>query len=297
MEPTFPYFMLILKIVLIVLFASIPFILGILVNTISKHRKIFLITGKVVSILFTLLILGLFSIPILYDGDYLNIPRLYHVLGSLICGLLTSALPILTFYLTISKKTIKKKIGLFALSFIFFFFILSIFEKFETRALGFAFETERTEVSIDKFYKDNPETDRNSDINLHIFVRNGIEDFTANISMYKDSITLETFELSFIAKDSLKNNRCYRNDLPRDLVQDIIEEITHYQPEFEYSLIADLCLHPSASIILANNQKATAIELELPDLDGFHPKAQRLVKKINDLIKNSKIDPTKGCRS
>lgn len=289
--------MLILKIVLIVLFASIPFILGILVNTISKHRKIFLITGKVVSILFTLLILGLFSISILYDGDYLNIPRLYHVLGGLICGLLTSALPILTFYLTISKKTKKKKFGLLAFSFIFFLFILSIFEKFETRALGFVFETERTEVSIDKFYKDNPETDRNSDINLVAFMSNGVEWYTAIISVYRDSTTLETFESSFIAKDSLKNNRCYRNDLPRDLVQDIIEEVTHYQPEIEYTAYSDLCIHPSASIEMAYNKKATAIELKLPDLDGFHPKAQRLVKKINNLIKNSKIDPTKGCRN
>ena len=83
--------------------------------------------------------------------------------------------------------------------------------------------------------------------------------------------------------------------MPRDLVQDIIEEITYYQPEIEYTWVGDLCFHPFAFVELANNKNATTIKLHLPDIDEFHPNAQRLVKKINSLVNDSKIDPTKGC--
>ena len=296
MEPTESLFTTILKIASIVLFATIPFILGILVNTIPKHRKGFLTAGKVVSVILTLFILGAFSIPIIHDND-LNIPRHYYVLGCLICGLLVSVLPISTFYITISKMTKKKRFGFLAISFFIFFFTLSAFEELEKRAFGFVYETERTETTLDEFYKDYPYIDKNSDVNILVFMADRVKLFTANMSVYKDSITLKTIATTIHVHSEWESDSCYSNDLPRDLVQDIIEEIANYQPEIEYASYADLCLHPTASIILANKQKATAIELGLTNLDDFHPKAQRLVKKINDLIKNSKIDPTKGCRN
>lgn len=296
MEPTESLFSPIFKIVFIVLFASIPFMLGILVNVIVKHHKFFLITGKIISVLLSLIILVLFGLTFIYSDD-ISFSRLYYGLACLICGLFVSVLPISTFYLTISKKTKKKKFGIFAISFIFFFSCLSAFEFITIRAFSFVFETERTEISIDKFYKDYPDTDRNSDINLHIFMTNGAESFTANISMYKDSISLKTIEITYIAPNNWQTDSCYRNDLPPDLVQDIIEEIIHYQPEIEYNLYADLCMHPSISIELANNKKTTAIELKFPDLDAFHPNAQRIAKKINDLVKPSKFNSPKGCRN
>ena len=85
--------------------------------------------------------------------------------------------------------------------------------------------------------------------------------------------------------------------MPLDLVQDIIDEIIYYEPEIEYAMIGDFCSHPSLSIELADNKNAKMVKLHLPDLDGFHPNAQRLAKKINNLIEDSKIDPTKGCRN
>lgn len=296
MEPTDFFFLTILKIASIVLFAIIPFVLGILFNTIPKHRKGFLIAGKVVSVLLSLSILVLFSIPIIHD-NYLNIPRLYYVLGCLICGLLISILPISTFYITISKTTKKKRFGFLAISFIIFFLISSAVERLENRAFSFVYETERTEMSLEEFYKDYPDADKNSDINLLVFMANGVEWFDAYISVYKDSITLKTIATIVHFEGKNEIDSCYSNDLPRDLVQDIIEDVVHYQPEIEYASYTDICLHPSETIVLANNKKATTIKLGLPDLDGFHPKAQRIAKKINDLVKNSKIDPTKGCKN
>ena len=116
-----------------------------------------------------------------------------------------------------------------------------------------------------------------------------------NISVYKDSIILKTIESNYIGDGKSEIDSCYRNDLPPDLTQDIIEEITYYQQETDYSPFADACLHPSASIELADNRNATTIKLDLPDIDEYHPNAQRLVKKIKSLAKNSKINPTKGC--
>lgn len=297
MEPTSPFFMPILKFASIIVFASIPFVLGILFNTIPKYRKGFFIAGKVVSALLTLFILGLavFFIHI-HDGDP-NIPQHYYILGCSICTMLFSALPVSTFYFTIRKTTKKKRLGFLATSFIVSFFTLSASEELENRAFGFEYKTERTEMSLDEFYKEYPEADRSSDINLLVFMADGGKWFDAYISVYKDSITLKTISTIVHFEGKNEIDSCYSNDLPRDLVQDIIEEVTHYQPEIEYASYADLCLHPSESIVLANNKKATAIKLGLPDLDGFHPKAQRIAKKINDLVKNSKIDPTKGCRN
>jgi len=54
-------------------------------------------------------------------------------------------------------------------------------------------------------------------------------------------------------------------------------------------------MHPHASIELANNKNATTIKLNLPDIDEYHPNAQRLARKIKSLAKDSKINPTKGC--
>ncbi len=119
--------------------------------------------------------------------------------------------------------------------------------------------------------------------------------FTANISVYKDSIILKTIESEYFGDSKSEIDSCYRNNLPPDLIQDIIEEITYYQQEIEYSSFADMCLHPSATIDLVNNKNATTIKLHLPDIDEFHPNARRLVKKINSLVNDSKIDPTKGC--
>ncbi|MBR6125077.1 hypothetical protein IKQ19_16040, partial [Candidatus Saccharibacteria bacterium] len=155
--------------------------------------------------------------------------------------------------------------------------------------------TEREEQSINEFYTDHPEADKNSDINVFASLSAGIEWLTVNISVYKDSITLKTIESNYIGDGKSEIDSCYRNDLPPDLTQDIIEEITYYQQETDYSPFADACLHPHASIELANNKNATTIKLDLPDIDEYHPNAQRLAKKIKSLAKDSKINPTKGC--
>ena len=189
----------------------------------------------------------------------------------------------------------KQRTCYLALSFIAFFAILSGFEFLYNRAFGFVFQTEREEQSINEFYTDHPEADKNSDINVFASLSAGIEWLTVNISVYKDSIILKTIESNYIGDGKSEIDSCYRNDLPPDLIQDIIEEITYYQQEIEYSPFADACLHPHASIELANNKNATTIKLDLPDIDEYHPNAQRLVKKIKSLAKDSKINPTKGC--
>ena len=203
--------------------------------------------------------------------------------------------PYLHFTLLHAKKTKKQRTCYLALSFIAFFVILSGFKFLYNRAFGFVFQTEREEQSINEFYTDHPEADKNSDINVFASIQNGVREFTANISVYKDSIILKTIESKYIGDSNPEIDSCYRNDLPPDLIQDIIEEITYYQQEIEYSPFADACLHPSASIELADNRNATTIKLYLPDLDEYHPNARRLAKKIASLVNDSKINPTKGC--
>lgn len=301
MEPTEPLFAIIAKIVLIIIFAIIPFVFGIFVNISTKHRKAFLIAGRVVSILSAIFIAVILTVGTLYATEDSYEVRPFYIYACYFCGLTIAFLPLSTFYFITCQKTKKRKACYLTISFIAFFLILSGLEFLYNRAYGFAFETERQELSINDFYTNNPEADKNSDINLHIFIQDWGSgkclSLIANISVYKDSITLKTEESCFSGNNTSETNSCYRNDLPPDLVQDIIDEITYYEPEIEYSWFTDLCLHPSLSIELADNKKATAIELNLPDLDGFHPNAQRIAKKINNLIEDSNVDPTKGCRN
>ena len=293
MEPTEPLFAIIAKIVLIIIFAIIPFVFGILVNISTKHRKAFLIAGRGVSILSAIFIAVILTVGTLYATEDSYEVRPFYIYACYFCGLTIAFLPLSTFYFITCQKTKKRKACYLTISFIAFFLILSGLEFLYNRAYGFAFETERQELSINEFYTDHPEADKNSDINILASFGEGVVWLTADISVYKDSITLKTV----IINDDQKPDSCYHNDLPLDLVQDIIDEIIYYEPEIEYSWVTDLCLHPSLSIELADNKKAKAIELNLPDLDGFHPNAQRIAKKINNLIEDSNVDPTKGCRN
>ena len=298
MEPTEPLFAIIAKIVLIIIFAIIPFVFGIFVNISTKHRKAFLIAGRVISILLAIFIAVILTVGTLYATEDSYEVRPFYIYACYFCGLTIAFLPLSTFYFITCQKTKKRKACYLTISFIAFFLILSGLEFLYNRAYGFAFETERQELSINDFYTNNPEADKNSDINLHIFIQDWGSSgkcLIANISVYKDSITLKTIESNYIGGGKSEIDSCYRNDLPPDLIQDIIEEITYYQQEIEYSPFADACLHPLASIELANNKNATTIKLDLPDIDEYHPNAQRLAKKIKRLAKDSKMDPTKGC--
>ena len=294
MEPTEPLFAIIAKIVLIIIFAIIPFVFGIFVNISTKHRKAFLIAGRVVSILSAIFIAVILTVGTLYATEDSYEVRPFYIYACYFCGLTIAFLPLSTFYFITCQKTKKRKACYLILSFIAFFVILSGFEFLYNRALGFVFQTEREELSINEFYTDHPEADKNSDINIFASL-SADEWLTVNISVYKDSITLKTIESNYIGDGKSEIDSCYHNDLPPDLIQDIIEEITYYQPEIEYNWAADLCLHPHASIELANNKNATTIKLDLPDIDEYHPNAQRLAKKIKSLAKDSKMDPTKGC--
>ena len=294
MEPTDAFFMTIVKIVLITIFAIIPFILGVFSNIFFKHSKAFFIAGKTVSILLAIFT-ALFLTSVLFATDWSDSTQRPYILAWYACGLVIAIFPLSIFYFTTCKKTKKQRIRYFTISFITFSLILSGFEFLYNRAFGFIFQTERHELSINDFYSNHPEADKNSDINIFTSIQNGADEFTANISVYKDSITLKATELHYISSEKSQTDSCYRNDLPSDLIQDIIEEITYYQPEIEYTWVADLCFHPFASIEFANNKNATAIKLDLPNIDEYHPNAQRLAKKINSLVKDSKIDPTKGC--
>ncbi|SMP45802.1 hypothetical protein [Fibrobacter sp. UWB10] len=295
MEPTEPLFAIIAKIVLIIIFAIIPFVFGIFVNISTKHRKPFLIAGRVVSILSAIFIAVGHSVVIAYSIVIPMDAWPFYVYACCFCGLTMGVLPLSTFYFTTSKKSKKRRACYLAISFIAFSLILSGYEASYNRAYGkIAYQTERQDLSINDFYANHPEADKNGEINVSASLYNGGEWLTANISVYKDSIVLKTKEHHY---DISETDSCYRNDLPPNQVQDIIEEIIYYEPEIEYSQGKDMCLHPSATIELADNKKATTVKLLLPDLDGYHPNAQRLVKKINNLIKDSKFDPTKGCRN
>ena len=295
MEPTETLFMIILKIVLIIIFAIIPFLFGVFSNISTKFHKVFFIAGRIISILLAISIAAGLSVGIVFVTENAFEARPSYIYACYFCGLITAFIPLSTFYFTTCKKTKKQRASYLIISFATYFLILSGFEFLYNRAFGFVFQTEREELSINEFYTDHPEADKNSDINVFASIQNGVREFTANISVYKDSIILKTIESKYIGDSNPEIDSCYRNDLPPDLIQDIIEEITYYQQEIEYSPFADACLHPSASIELADNRNATTIKLYLPDLDEYHPNARRLAKKIKSLVKDSKIDPTKGC--
>ena len=295
MEPTEILFMTILKIILIIIFSIIPFLLGVFANISTKHHRAFLITGRIVSILLAIFIAVILSFFITFAIDESHSTQQTYILACYACGLTVAFLPLSTFFFTTCKKTKKQRVRYLIISFVTFFLILSGFEFLHNRAFGYVFQTERYELSINEFYTDHPKADKNSDINIFASIQNGVSVFTANISVYKDSIILKTIESNYIGDGKSEIDSCYRNDLPPDLIQDIIEEITYYQQEIEYSSFADMCLHPSATIDLVNNKNATTIKLHLPDIDEYHPNAQSLVKKINSLVNDSTIDPTKGC--
>lgn len=294
MELTETLALLIGTIAFVIIFAIIPFILGVFVNNSTKHRKAFRITGRVVSILLAIFIAVGYSVGIAYSIEIPIDAWPFYVYACCFCGLTMGFLPLSTFYFTTCKKSKKRRACYLAISFIAFSLIFSGYVVLYNRVYGkISYQTERLELSINEFYTDHPEADKNSDINIFASLSEGVERLTADISVYKDSITLKTV----IINDDRKPDSCYHNDLPLDLVQDIIDEIIYYEPENEYAMIGDFCSHPSLSIELADNKNAKMVKLYLPDLDGFHPNAQRLAKKINNLIEDSKIDPTKGCRN
>ena len=295
MEPTYALFMTIAKLVLIIIFAIIPFLFGVFSNISTKFHKVFFIAGRIISILLAISIAAGLSVGIVFVTENSFEVRPSYIYACYFCGLITAFIPLSTFHFTTCKKTKKQRTCYLALSFIAFFLILSGFEFLHNRAFGFVFQTEREEQSINEFYTDHPEADKNSDINVFASLSAGIEWLTVNISVYKDSIILKTIESNYIGDGKSEIDSCYRNDLPPDLIHDIIEEITYYQQEIEYNWAADLCMHPHGSIELANNKNATTIKLNLPDIDEYHPNAQRLARKIKSLAKDSKINPTKGC--
>lgn len=292
--------MTIAKLVLIIIFAIIPFLFGVFSNISTKFHKVFFIAGRIISILLAISIAAGLSVGIVFVTENAFEARPSYIYACYFCGLITAFIPLSTFYFTTCKKTKKQRACYLTLSFIAFFVILSGSEFLYNRAFGYVFQTERFELSINDFYSNHPEADKNSDINIFASIQNGEDEFTANISVYKDSITLKATELRYISSEIISSEKsqkdsCYRNDLPRDLVQDIIEEIAYYQPEIEYTWVGDLCFHPFAFVELANNKNATTIILKLPDIDEYHPNAQRLAKKFASLVNDSKIDPTKGC--
>lgn len=298
MEPTETLILFIGKIALIIIFAIIPFILGIFVNIFTKFRKAFLIAGRVISILLAISIAAGYSVGIAYSIEIPIDAWPFYVYACCFCGLTMGFLPLSTFYFTTCKKSKKRRACYLAISFIAFSLIFSGYVVLYNRAYGkIAYQTERLELSIKDFYTDHPEADKNSEINVLASFFDGDEWLTANMSVYRDSVVLKTIEHNYIGNAKSKTDSCYRNDLPLNLVQDIIDEIIYYKPEVEYSQSADVCIHPSATIELADNKNAKMVKLYLPDLDGFHPNAQRLARKINNLIEDSKIDPTKGCRN
>lgn len=238
MEPTDALFMIIVNIVLFIIFAIIPLLLGIFANISTKHPRAMFIAGKTVSILLTIITVISLSISVIYAINEQDSTQRPYIFAWCICWLLIAIFPLSTFDLTTSKKTKKQKTYYLTISFITFFLILSGSEFLYNRAFGYVFQTERFELSINDFYSNHPEADKNSDINIFASIQNGEDEFTANISVYKDSITLKATELRYISSEiisseKLQKDSCYRNDLPRDLVQDIIEEITYYQPEIE----------------------------------------------------------------
>ena len=111
MEPTEPLFAIIAKIVLIIIFAIIPFVFGIFVNISTKHRKAFLIAGRVVSILSAIFIAVILTVGTLYATEDSYEVRPFYIYACYFCGLTIAFLPLSTFYFITCQKTKKRKLG------------------------------------------------------------------------------------------------------------------------------------------------------------------------------------------
>ncbi|MBR6126022.1 hypothetical protein IKQ19_20935, partial [Candidatus Saccharibacteria bacterium] len=175
MEPTYAFFMTIVKLVLIIIFAIIPFLFGVFSNISTKFHKVFFIAGRIISILLAISIAAGLSVGIVFVTENAFEARPSYIYACYFCGLITAFIPLSIFHFTTCKKTKKQRTCYLALSFIAFFVILSGFEFLYNRALGFVFQTEREEQSINEFYTDHPEADKNSDINVFASLSAGIE--------------------------------------------------------------------------------------------------------------------------
>ena len=120
MEPTETLILFIGKIALIIIFAIIPFILGIFVNIFTKHRKAILIAGRVISILLAISIAAFFSVGIAYIPEEPLFVRPPYVYEFCFCGLTMGFLPLSTFYFT------KKAKGLLSRHFVYSILLYSI---------------------------------------------------------------------------------------------------------------------------------------------------------------------------
>lgn len=291
MEPTDSYFIFIFNIAVLVILALIPWAAGLITNKFSNKRKVFLV-GKILSILLSVLILAFFSIsPFLFkaDQEYLNEPFHFFVMGSILCGLFFSILPLSTFYFLASKKIKRRFLCIFG-TFVIFFVILTGYEHFVNRCIGFVFETKRQELPLDEFYRIHPNADTSSDFN--IFIQEDFR-FEANLSVHRDFTQLKSMNISFHDDTT----RCSRDDLQQDSVLLLIEEIINYRPEKDYCVITDMCEHPALHVDLAVNKKNSRfISLSLEDLDRFHPKAQNLARLALKLVKSNDFDRFEGCR-
>ena len=139
MEPTEPLFAIIAKIVFIIIFAIIPFVFGIFVNISTKHRKAFLIAGRVVSILSAIFIAVILTVGTLYATEDSYEVRPFYIYACYFCGLTIAFLPLSTFYFITCQKTKKRKACYLTISFIAFFLILSGLEFLYNRAYGSPF--------------------------------------------------------------------------------------------------------------------------------------------------------------
>ena len=104
MEPTYALFMTIVKIVLIIIFAIIPFLFGVFSNISTKFHKVFFIAGRIVSILLAISIAAGLSVGIVFVTENAFEARPSYIYACYFCGLITAFIPLSTFHFTTCKK-------------------------------------------------------------------------------------------------------------------------------------------------------------------------------------------------
>ena len=109
MEPTYALFMTIAKLVLIIIFAIIPFLFGVFSNISTKFHKVFFIAGRIISILLAISIAAGLSVGIVFVTEDAFEARPSYIYACYFCGLITAFIPLSTFYFTTCKKTKKQR--------------------------------------------------------------------------------------------------------------------------------------------------------------------------------------------
>ena len=104
MEPTYALFMTIAKLVLIIIFAIIPFLFGVFANISTKFHKVFFIAGRIISILLAISIAAGLSIGIVFVTENSFEVRQSYIYACYFCGLITAFISLSTFHFTTCKK-------------------------------------------------------------------------------------------------------------------------------------------------------------------------------------------------